>query len=68
MVPRGRGTPREQRLTDAQKKLDAAEQELTDLDAAELIATRRYDVADGPVPHRFVLVLRSVDGSYGFRS
>lgn len=49
MVPRGRGPTREERLTNAQKKLDAAEQELTDLDAAELIANRRFDVADGHV-------------------
>lgn len=45
----GESTTGGQRLADAQKKLDAAEQELIDLDAAELIATRRYDVADGRV-------------------
>lgn len=49
MAARGRGATREQRLADARKRLDAAEQELTDLDAAEQFATRRYDVADGRV-------------------
>lgn len=49
MAARGRGRTREQRLADARKRLDAAEQELADLDAAEQIATSRYDVADGRV-------------------
>lgn len=49
MVPRARGPTREQRLSDAQKKLDAAEQKLIDLDAAEQIANRRFDVTDGRV-------------------
>lgn len=48
-MPRGRGPTREQRLADARTKLDAAETELADLDSAEQIAHRRYEVADGRV-------------------
>lgn len=46
VMPRGRGPSGEQRLADARKKLDAAEAELADLDTAEQIAHRRYEVAD----------------------
>lgn len=48
-MSRGRGPSRERRLADVRKRLDAAQTELTDLDAAEQIANRRYDVADGRV-------------------
>lgn len=45
-MPRGRRSTREQQLADTRRKLEAVRAEQSDLDAAEALANRRFEVAD----------------------